>query len=643
MRLNLRGNYRNIVGLAGFFLGVLMSGAAWGQPTVLGTQLVNGSYATYDLNTVGGFKQYRLQASSSAAISTRNWEFATGTSGAPSYTTNWRPNTSGNTLSPDLFIPTSFANGAKYNTGSGGSSGLLPVITSGNYYTFNVSTNAAADNVMAMLETSFNPVTVSTVTSAAGTYGSRVVSITTSGTPNANERIYVRYTTNAFVSSTIVQATGSGTSWSATIPWQSSAVTYYVYTSNKAATSINADVTTYSTQSVHDMATLNLNNNGGANYTWSPAAGPIIVTSTGGTAANTPTSYATFTGAGGAIAALNGGTIHTGTVTILITADVTTETGAVALNNSAAWTSIGVNPSGARTISGTLGNPLFDFNGADNVTIDGLNSGGNSLTISNTNTGTTAATLRFLADATNNTVTNCTISGSGTGTATGTIFFSTGTTTGNTGNTISNNTITAAGGNSPVNGIYSLGTSAAIPNTVTVSCNSISDYFHATNATAGINVTATGNTGWTISNNKLFQTATRIYTGANTHNGIFVGTGSGYTISGNTIGFANSGGTGTTNMVGNTVALTGTFPSSYTTTGTANATRYIGINCAFTAGGTNSLIQSNIIAGFALYTSSGATTTNGICYVDTAPDTIGSGCPAGSIQRKTSNYITLYQ
>src|SRR5207342_569331 len=109
---------------------------------------------------------------------------------------------------------------------------------------------------------------------------------------------------------------------------------------------------------------------------------------------------------------------------------------------------------------------------------------------------------------------------------------------------------------------------------------------------------------WTITNNKLFQTATRIYTTANTHNGIFVGTGSGYTISGNTIGFANASGTGTTNLVGNTVALTGTFPSSYTTTGTANATRYVAINAAFTAGGAASSLQNNTIAGFALYTAS---------------------------------------
>jgi hypothetical protein len=240
---------------------LVVSQFAFAQPTVLGTQVVNGAYVTYNLTTVGGFKQIRLQASSAAATGLRNWEFATGTAASTNYTTNWRPYTGGNTMSVNSFIPTSFANGAKYNTSSGGSSGLLPAIASGSYYTFNVSNNAAADNVMSLLETTFNPVTISSTTRFNNT-----VNIVTSGTPNAAEFIYVRYTTNAFASSTIVQATGSGTAWSATIP-VSGAVTYYIYTSNRSKATIDGDVTSYG-QGVHDMSTLSLNNNAGANYSF---------------------------------------------------------------------------------------------------------------------------------------------------------------------------------------------------------------------------------------------------------------------------------------------------------------------------------------------------------------------------------------
>ena len=106
------------------------------QPTVLGSQVVNGGYSTTNLVAVSGaLKQVRLQATSGAASGARNWEFATGTAAATVYTTNWRPNTANNTLSINTYIPTTFANGAKYNTSSGGASGLLPAITSGNYYT----------------------------------------------------------------------------------------------------------------------------------------------------------------------------------------------------------------------------------------------------------------------------------------------------------------------------------------------------------------------------------------------------------------------------------------------------------------------------------------------------------------------------
>jgi hypothetical protein len=101
----------------------------------------------------------------------------------------------------------------------------------------------------------------------------------------------------------------------------------------------------------------------------------------------------------------------------------------------------------------------------------------------------------------------------------------------------------------------------------------------------------------------LFQTAARVYPTANTHSGIFIGAGSGYTISGNVIGFANSAGTGTTNTIGNSLALSG-FPASYAGAGTANATLYRGINAAFTLSGPVSNIQGNTIAGHAIYTSS---------------------------------------
>jgi hypothetical protein len=95
-----------------------------------------------------------------------------------------------------------------------------------------------------------------------------------------------------------------------------------------------------------------------------------------------------------------------------------------------------------------------------------------------------------------------------------------------------------------------MGTSSAIDNSGNIiSNNNIFDYFNSSTATNGMNINS-GNSAWTITNNKLYQTSNRVYTSAGTHNGIFITSGAGYTITGNTIGFANSSGTGTTNMIG---------------------------------------------------------------------------------------------
>ncbi len=203
-------------------------------------------------------------------------------------------------------LPNTSTASANFEGGPGyNSKGKLSATQANYYYTYNIIKGSAyADQLMSVLETSFNPVTVNAVTSASGALASRLVSITTSGTPNASEYVYVRYSTSSsFTNSSLVQATGSGTSWSATIPWQSSAVYYYVYTSNRSLSSINADVTTNG-QSVHDLSMLELNNNGGINYTYTPLTGSIIVTSSGGTLANIATTYSNFTVAGGLFSVL---------------------------------------------------------------------------------------------------------------------------------------------------------------------------------------------------------------------------------------------------------------------------------------------------------------------------------------------------
>jgi hypothetical protein len=260
------------------------------------------------------------------------------------------------------------------------------------------------------------------------------------------------------------------------------------------------------------------------------------------------TSTGSFTTLKGAFDAINAGT-HNGVVVIKINSS-TTESASAALNasgsGSASYTSINIYPTTTGlSISGAMATPLINLNGADNVTIDGrVNATGstNSLTITNTSTVSTAgtSTIRFIGDASSNTVQYCTLKGSSTDAAAGIVFFSTATTTGNDNNTITHNDITcAADASRPLNAIYALGTSAKNNDNNTISNNNFYNFLSKATASQGINI-GSYNSGYTISDNSFYETATFTATGAVNYNVILInaatGSGNGFTISGNYIG-----------------------------------------------------------------------------------------------------------
>jgi hypothetical protein len=326
---------------------------------------------------------------------------------------------------------------------------------------------------------------------------------------------------------------------------------------------------------------------------------------------------------GSAFTAINGGSQTGSTIVISILGN--TVEAATATLNQGTWNTLSILPAGgaARNISGNIAGPLVDFNGADRVLVDGLNNGGNSLTIDNSN-NTAASTIRFINDAHVISVQNTTVLGANTSTVSGTIFFSTATTTGNDSITINACTIDASGANFPVNGIYSAGTvTVGMENSIVVINNcKIANFFSATTISSGALV-ATGNTDWTIQTNKFYQTASRTYTVANTHSAIQITSGNNYILSGNTIGFATAVGTGT-----------------YTMTGVI-ATRFIGINLAVGTT-TASSVQGNVITAIALNTSSGASTANGIlCGINITAGNVNVGTTTGNTIGATSGTNAL--
>jgi len=326
-----------------------------------------------------------------------------------------------------------------------------------------------------------------------------------------------------------------------------------------------------------------------------PSGGPYTIGAGGQPTYN----YASLTCANGFFAAMNqANTRISSNMTVSVSTDLT-EDGTNALNQwmetGAGNYTLAIQPSGARTISGNVATPLISFNGADRVTIDGLNTGGNSLTISNLSTSSASgtSTIKFINDAANNTVTNCTILGSTTvslASEGGNIVIGTGTTTGNDNITISNCKIAPAGANLPSKGIYSSGTntSSAICNSsISIANCEIYDFFLA-GGCAGIYV-ATGNTDWNITNNKFYESASRAITG-NMYGVYFSSStyGNNLQITGNVIGFANNAGTGTFALTssGSFKGVEFTLPTSTTIASNISSNIISDISLAASAGST---------------------------------------------------------
>jgi hypothetical protein len=344
--------------------------------------------------------------------------------------------------------------------------------------------------------------------------------------------------------------------------------------------------------------------------------GAVVVSGSTGADGN----YATL---GAAFAAINAnGTQGGNTIGVSIIAD-TNETASAVLNQPAtsSWTSLTVTPSGARTVSGSLAAPLVDLAGADNVTINGLNASGNSLVISNTSTAATAgtSTIRFINGATNNTVQNCTIAGSSTAsitTAGGNVLFSTSTVAGgNSNNTITANNIGPAGVNLPTKGVMGLGSASPNANSGNmITSNNVFDFFNAATSVAGIDLQGNNATG-TISNNRIYQTASRTFTGAAgiTYSGILVNNTGTFTVSNNVIGFGAANGTGTTTITG---------------TGTGLGNQFRGISFVSSNTTTFSTISGNTVSGINQTTNRTSTTTDNAGFIAIQSGSSAADAPA---------------
>ncbi len=136
-------------------------------------------------------------------------------------------------------------------------------------YVYAFKTNGATSKQMLIFEVQGALRTVSGVAKSPATPTSSdavTVTATLSAAFNTGQSVYMRYTTNSWASSTVVEMSGAGTSYTATIPAQTNctSVTYYVFTSGSGLTISGANA---------DWYTINLNNNSGSNYSYTIGTG----------------------------------------------------------------------------------------------------------------------------------------------------------------------------------------------------------------------------------------------------------------------------------------------------------------------------------------------------------------------------------
>jgi len=180
---------------------------------------------------------------------------------------NYNPKWCGSTTDTSRSINQKISGAAFYYTYGGWDHNMSCAVQANYYYTLIVGKNSAANNDMSIVETSYNPVNISTVAQvpASNVPSGQTVNIfvTLSSAKNTNEKVFVRYTTDNWVTSAFIEVSTFDASFQGmvAIPGQptGTTVSYYALTSNQSV----PDAATI------DYFTLRMNNNSNLNYSYS--------------------------------------------------------------------------------------------------------------------------------------------------------------------------------------------------------------------------------------------------------------------------------------------------------------------------------------------------------------------------------------
>lgn len=221
------------------------------SPVELRANFVPGAFNAWFQNTPyvtsnmpAGYKKYTAIASNDNEFKLMMWSDNWNAGWGSGYWIN-----SWNTVWNLPYVGTGLSNAFVKNFGT---NQYMTVVTS--------TVLTAATSKFGFLKTSASPITISSVSGGTANVNANTsvsVIITLSSSKCAEEYVLLRYTTDNWATSSIVTATGSGTSYSATIPAQlaNKTVEWYALTSTVANPS--SDI---------DYLTLSVMNNSAANY-----------------------------------------------------------------------------------------------------------------------------------------------------------------------------------------------------------------------------------------------------------------------------------------------------------------------------------------------------------------------------------------
>ncbi|MCK9423381.1 MAG: alpha-amylase family glycosyl hydrolase [Bacteroidales bacterium] len=214
------------------------------------------------VNTTGMGGNFDLKRTSLGTLRWKTTFQFTGTSGLQNFkfvsTGTGDPwhNQWGNATSVQPNILTSFT------YGTSGISNSSVNLTNAAWYTVVYQDNSYANARAIFMQTSAEPVNITTSSQSPVMVTSSdpvEISIALSATPSAEEKFYVRYTTDHWSTSSIVDVSLTGTSGTATIPAQVALTTVEYYVMSTVVSNPTQDF---------DLYTLKLNNNNGSNYSY---------------------------------------------------------------------------------------------------------------------------------------------------------------------------------------------------------------------------------------------------------------------------------------------------------------------------------------------------------------------------------------